>query len=78
MSELTPRRKTISPLEQDTWETIARRELPGVDTEEARGMLQSWNLHVFMRPGAPEGSPRAGNPILPSDLIFIEPPAAPE
>jgi len=78
MSELTPRRKTIYPLADDTWETIAARELSDVDTAEACGMLQSWNLHVFMRPGAPEGSPRAGNPILPSDLIFIEPPAAPQ
>jgi len=39
-------------------------------------MLQSWNFHVFMRPAAPADSPRAGNPILPSDIIFLEPPAA--
>jgi hypothetical protein len=37
-------------------------------------LLQSWNLHVFMRPAAPEGSSRHGNPILPSDVIFVEPP----
>ncbi|MBO6557120.1 MAG: hypothetical protein JJ934_07570 [Pseudomonadales bacterium] len=76
MSDLTERRKTIIPQANDTWETIAARVLPEQDTTEACGRLQSWNLHVFMRPAAPEGSPRAGNPILPSDIIFVEPPAA--
>ena len=76
MTELAARRKTIFPLADDTWETIAARELSDQDVEEACGLLQSWNLHVFMRPAAPEGSSRAGNPILPSDIIFIEPPIA--
>ena len=74
MSALTRRRKAILPLADDTWETIAARELPERDPGEVCGMLQSWNLHVFMRPAAPEGSSRAGNPILPSDIIFVEPP----
>ena len=67
-------RRSIFPSEGDTWEHIAERKLAGDD--EAVGHLQSWNLHVFMRPAAPEGSPRAGNPILPSDVIFLEPPLA--
>ena len=71
MSEI---RKSIFPAAEDTWETIAARELPDLDTVEATGQLQSWNLHVFMRPAAPEGSARSGNPILPSDIIFVEPP----
>ncbi len=41
---------------------------------EAAELLQSWNLHVFMRPAAPAGSSRHSNPILPSDVIFVEPP----
>ena len=68
-------RRSIFPQEGDTWQTIAERELGG-GGEETTGQLQSWNLHVFMRPAAPEGSARAGNPILPSDVIFLEPPLA--
>ena len=71
----SPTRKSIFPESTDTWETIAGRELSDIPAEQAVGMLQSWNLHVFMRPAAPEGSPRAGNPILPSDIIFVEAPA---
>jgi len=67
-------RRSIFPQEGDTWETIAGRELTGQDTAAAVGALQSWNLHVFMRRSPPEGSPRHGNPILPSDVIFLEPP----
>jgi hypothetical protein len=73
-TELNPIRRSIFPAEGDTWEQIAERELGG--DESAVSQLQSWNLHVFMRPAAPEGSPRAGNPILPSDVIFLEPPLA--
>ncbi len=69
-------RRSIFPREGDTWETIAARELTGQDTTAAVGQLQSWNLHVFMRRSPPEGSPRHGNPILPSDVIFLEPPQA--
>lgn len=69
-------RKSILPSEGDDWSAIAKRELANMDEAEAVSGLQSWNLHVFMRAPAPEGSPRAGNPILPSDVIFIEPPLA--
>lgn len=73
---LPPARKYVRPLPEDNWESIAKRELADTSAEEAVGMLQSWNFHVFMRPAAPADSPRAGNPILPSDIIFLEPPAA--
>ena len=69
-------RRSIFPVEGDTWESIAARELGGQEATAAVGQLQSWNLHVFMRRSPPEGSPRHGNPILPSDVIFIEPPKA--
>ena len=65
-------RKSIHPVAGDTWETIATRELSGQD--DAISQLQSWNLHVFMRPGG--GDPAAAS-ILPSDIIFLEPPQAP-
>jgi hypothetical protein len=67
-------RRSIFPQEGDTWEIIASRELADQDPAAAVGQLQSWNLHVFMRRSPPEGSPRHGNPILPSDVIFLEPP----
>ena len=76
MAQLAKVRKSIFPQPDDTWSTIVVRELPETDPETAIGMLQSWNLHVFMRPAAPEGSARAGNPILPSDVIFLEAPLA--
>ncbi|XOV88139.1 MAG: hypothetical protein ACFHX7_24805 [Pseudomonadota bacterium] len=67
-------RKSIFPTATDTWETIARRELPDLDETQAISSLQSWNLHVFARRAAPAGTPREGNPILPSDIIFVEAP----
>jgi hypothetical protein len=69
-----PERRHIYPQASDDWHSIAARELPHLDGDAAVTLLQSCNLHVFMRPRPPEGSPRAGNPILPSDVIFIEPP----
>ena len=74
---LSPQRRSVRPHGDDTWETLAARLLPGQPAEEAVAQLQSWNLHLFMRPAAPAGSPRAGNTILPSDIVFVEPPAAP-
>jgi hypothetical protein len=67
-------RKSIFPHSDDTWESVAARELPDTPLADAVGMLQSFNLHVFMRPSAPADSPRAGNPLLPSDVIFLEAP----
>ncbi|HIG23253.1 MAG TPA: hypothetical protein EYG02_11430 [Henriciella marina] len=75
-TKLSVVRKSIRPQAGDSWATIADRELPKLKTEDGVSSLQSWNLHVYMRAPAPEGSPRAGNPILPSDVIFIEPPMA--
>ena len=69
-------RRSIFPQEGDSWETITTREFPNRDAAATVSELQSWNMHVFMRPSAPEGSPRQNNPILPSDVIFLEPPKA--
>ena len=67
-------RRSVFPVAGDTWASIAVRVLTATPEAEAVGLLQSWNMHVFMRPAAPAGSPRFGNPILPSDVIFIEAP----
>ncbi len=73
---LSTQRRCIHPRADDTWQSIAARELGDMPTDEAVQMLQSVNLHAFMRPAARAGSPRQGNPILPSDVIFLEPPHA--
>jgi hypothetical protein len=70
----TPRRRCMHPLTDDTWETIAQREMPGTPAEEAVAQLQSWNLHVFARRVIDDSTGQMGNSILPSDLLFLEPP----
>ena len=67
-------RRSVLPQPGDAWADIAARELPDIPQEEAVSKLQSWNLHVFMRAAARKGE--AGKPILPSDVIFVEPPQA--
>ena len=67
-------RKSVLPQPGDGWAEIAARELPDLPREEAVSKLQSWNLHVFMRAAARMGE--ASKPILPSDVIFVEPPEA--
>jgi len=73
-SQLSRVRKSILPAAGDTWQSIASRELSDMKTEEGVSSLQSWNLHVFMRSSGAVGGPKSGNPILPSDVIFVEPP----
>ena len=75
-AELSPVRKSIAPQNGDSWTTIAQRELPDVAEAEAVASLQSWNLHVFMRAAGGVGRIRGDNPVLPSDVIFVEPPRA--
>jgi hypothetical protein len=72
--QLSRVRKSILPHPGDTWADIAKRELPDLQPDEAVGKLQSWNLHVFMRAAMRMGN--LTNPILPSDVIFVEPPLA--
>ena len=68
-------RKSIFPIADDSWESIAIREVAALDKEQAISQLQSWNLHVFARRVINDDTGEMGNPILPSDVIFVEPPA---
>ena len=68
-------RKSIFPIADDSWESIAIREVAALDKEQAISQLQSWNLHVFARRIINDDTGEMGNPILPSDVIFVEPPA---
>ncbi len=72
MAELSRVRRSVLPNAGEGWAEIAGRALPELPRAEAVGRLQSWNLHVFMRAAFQAGA--AGNPILPSDVIFVEPP----
>jgi len=71
MAEPTQRR-FVHPREDDTLATIAARELPDLSAEDALAALQSWNLHVLVRPlpGLAPGS------LIGSDLVYVEPPPA--
>jgi hypothetical protein len=62
-------RQFVLPQNGDDLAAIASRELPGV--EGAEKQLLSWNLHLAMRAGAGRG---VG--LLPSDIVFTEPPPA--
>lgn len=73
---MSVQRRSIFPLENDDWESIAARELPDTQLEEAVSNLQSWNLHVFMRRVTGKDSYRQMSQILPSDVVFLEPPLA--
>ncbi len=62
-------RSYVFPHVGDDFAAIAARELPGV--EGADQQLLSWNLHLAARAGLG----RAVG-LLPSDIVFIEPPRA--
>lgn len=60
-------RRWVQPEPGDTLESIARRELAELPAADALRALQSWNLHLLVRPGV------AGVPIG-ADVVFLEPP----
>lgn len=63
-------RQFVFPQSGDDLGTLAARVLPGVDG--AAQQLLSWNLHLAARAGLGR-SPS----VLPSDIVFVEPPPAP-
>ena len=66
---LTPQRRFVTPLPDETVEALAARALPGEQVQAAVERIQSWNLHIFaMR--RPRGL------LLGSDVVFVEPPRA--
>ena len=63
-------RRYVHPRPGDTLTTVAERELPG--TAGGADQLLTWNMHLAMRV-FPVGSP---GEVLPSDIVYVEPPAA--
>ena len=60
-------RQFVFPQAGDDLASVAARELPGVDAGEQQ--LLSWNLHLAMRAGLGRSTG-----LLPSDIVFTEPP----
>ena len=60
-------RRFVQPQPGDDLAAIAARELPGV--EDGLERLASWNLHLLAR-ATSRGA------VLPSDVVFVEPPPA--
>jgi hypothetical protein len=58
----------VFPEPGDTLETIAARELPGVDGAAMR--LASWNLHLAVR-RTPIGAP---GELLCTDIVYVQEP----
>ncbi|MEQ8439158.1 MAG: hypothetical protein RIB65_16830 [Ilumatobacter fluminis] len=60
-------RRFVTPEPGDDLDAVARRELP--DADDAANQLLSWNLHLAARAGLGRS---VG--LLPSDIVFLEPP----
>jgi len=67
--DIPARRAFILPEPDDTWESIAARQLPDMPLDEAVNLLKSWNIFLVFRPG--------GGAFTPSDVMFVAPPPAP-
>lgn len=64
---LSPQRRFVTPLPDETVEEIAARAMPGVPTQAAVDQIKSWNLHIYaMR--------RPAGLLTGSDIVFVEPP----
>ena len=64
---LTPQRRFVTPLPDETVEQIAARAMSGEPLAAAVDRIKSWNLHIFaMR--------RPAGLLLGSDVVFVEPP----
>ena len=72
---MKPLRQSIFASPLDTWESIAARVLGNLNQDAAVAQLQSWNLHIFARRVLSEDG-KLQQPILPSDIVFVEPHAA--
>jgi hypothetical protein len=60
-------RRWIQPEPGDTFASVAARELPALPADEALRALQSWNLHLLLRPGTP-------GVLIGADVVWLEPP----
>ena len=67
MALARPTRRWIQPAVGDTLASVAVRELPGLPEAEALRALQSWNLHIVLRPGM-QGA------LIGADVVWLEPP----
>jgi len=66
-SKLSPQRRFLTPLPDETAEQLAARALPDLGASEAIALIESWNLHIF-------GMRKPRGLLLGSDVVFVEPP----
>ena len=64
---LSRQRRFVSPLPDETLESLAARALPDEPLERAADQIRSWNLHIFALRRPP-------GLLLGSDVVFVEPP----
>ena len=60
-------RRWVQPERDDTLASIAARELSDLPAADALRALQSWNLHLILRPGTP-------GVLIGADVVWLEPP----
>ena len=60
-------RRWVQPEDGDTLAALAARELPDLPAADALRALQSWNLHLILRPGTP-------GVLIGADVVWLEPP----
>lgn len=61
-----PVRRFFMPEVSESWESLATRASEAAATSIDIGTLQSWNLHLAMRPPSII--------LTPTDIVFIDPP----
>ncbi len=61
-----PIRRFFMPEVSESWESLAERASTVAATSIDVGTLQSWNLHLSMRPPSII--------LTPTDIVFVDPP----
>lgn len=64
---LSPHRRFVTPLADETLEALAARALPDRPLETAMDEIKSYNMHIFVMRRPP-------GLLLGSDVVFVEPP----
>ncbi len=60
-------RRFLQPEEGDTLAIVAARELPDLPAADSLRTLQSWNLHLVLRPGT-------AGALVGADIVWLEAP----
>lgn len=64
---LSPHRRFVTPLAEESIEALAARALPDTPLAAAVDQIKSYNMHIF-------ALRRPAGLLLGSDVVFVEPP----